>query len=431
MSMSAKKIPGYAQCTTSSQARASDTASARKTRRAVEPTDRKDNALSDGEPHTDSNASMLSDFSSEDESRVSTVTPSPSPSSDREHQNHLEVSELADLSFSETVVDSSPSSSPTPPLSLDDGIQDELETSKLIYLSDEDAARIKALIERYEGLLGEPVSTALEQGAPTPCCIPPGGVICTPSECSENLQACTPMKMNPDVDITFENREGLQTTYPVYTCHHTEDTDMIVLSQTVLAELHKVTNQPTDSKATYEQEIGKLKELLDNADPKQDAAVQGKEDAREPESVALEALKVAQEENEEIENVAETLRQQLSASECQNLTLESENESLKKQLRDFAETAKTAMIDLDTARSFLKTHQRDNEIAVAKIKELEDKIADLEQMLQVKLFATGRRRNGDTYVDMSSVDIEQEQGSAEADSGWGPASRWRLGNWRA
>lgn len=148
-----------------------------------------------------------------------------------------------------------------------------------------------------------------------------------------SVHTCGPMTPHPDVDFKIEDPCGTQVAYSVYTCHHIANTDMIILSQSVLCELEKVVISKDDklerTGIAFERRIAELEgEIL---------RVEGERDqSKEAESAALKSLEVVKWERDagkrKIENLENALKKvkekDITATEAKNIAEKAMREAL-------------------------------------------------------------------------------------------------------
>lgn len=153
------------------------------------------------------------------------------------------------------------------------------------------------------------------------------------STSTHSVHDCGPMTLHPDVDFTIEDPCGVQMEYTVYTCHHIANTDMIILSQSVLGELEKVVTSKDDklerTGIALERRIAELEGEILRVERERDRS----EDA---ESAALESLEVAKWERDagkgrikDLEDALEKVKEKsITAAEAKSLVEEAESEAL-------------------------------------------------------------------------------------------------------
>ncbi|KAF1930633.1 uncharacterized protein M421DRAFT_412907 [Didymella exigua CBS 183.55] len=282
------------------------------------------------------------------------------------------------------------------------------------------------------------------------------------------------MVVDHEVDFIIEHLSGSQTKYPVYTCHHTVDTDFMILSRGVLEELEKIVLSQDDKLRMSRLRIIQLEKALRRSDQDRDAATKSMHIAQNAEARAVSTLEVVAQEKNNAQTEIRLLQQALQLAQRGYSDAKEEIRALQKDLdgaladsdrshermealHGVLNANQIEMMNMRKCHEFAKTQSKGylramehsiecheaarlqlleqqighGRLAVEKIAQVERRNAELEEMFAVNMHVTQETSRGDLHLEMSAAEssetvVGEDQDEAQR-SGWGLGS-WRVRN---
>lgn len=287
---------------------------------------------------------------------------------------------------------------------------------------------------------------------------------------TEELRACSPLTIRPDADLRIEDAQGKQTVYPVYSCHHVTGMNYVILDPTVLNQLQSILMSKDEKVRASRLRSSALETTLSKTQREKDTAITAKDRAQNAEARASSALDIARQEkanallenrllqqalqlaqrgyhdtkeeavmlrkelerahenNDRLQQSVEALHDILSANKVEMINLRKDHEFARRQSKAYWNAMQRSVEGREAARlQLIEQMCEERRVAAERVAEVERRNVDLEELLAVKMRATGQISNGDCCIDVTHADIldadKPSEKVEEQRNGW-------VGSWR-